>query len=186
MNSVYGNTPLDLDNDMYPVPLGNLMRITSFVDACLGYCKVTGKSITGIIHLIKQTPIKYFCKLQNTVETTTYGSKFVAAKQCAEQVRELQETLKLMGIPIEESAWMLGDNSSVITSSTIPSSMLKKRHQALSYHYVHACVAHGFLKFCFLKSEQNVADTCIKFLPFVNFWPLIQPLLFWKGDTLSG
>ena len=58
---------------------------------------------------------------------------------------------------------MLGDNSSVITSSTIPSLALKKCHQALSYHYVHACVVHGFLKFCFLKSEQNVADTCTKF-----------------------
>ena len=102
------------------------------------------------------------------METTTYGLEFVAAKQCAEQVRELQETLKLMGIPIEESAWMLGDNSSVITSSTIPST-LKKCHQALSYHYVHTCIAHEFLKFCFLKSEQNVADTYTKFLPFVNF-----------------
>ena len=60
------------------------------------------------------------------METTTYGSKFVAAKQCAEQVRELQETLRMMGIPLKESAWMLGDNSSVITSSTIPSSSLKK------------------------------------------------------------
>ena len=93
MNSVYGNKPLDLDEDMYPVPLENLMRITSFVDSCLGYCKVTGKSITGIIHLINQTPIKYFCKF---VETTVYGSEFVAIKQCAEQIRELKETLKLM------------------------------------------------------------------------------------------
>ena len=99
------------------------------------------------------------------METTTYGSEFIATKQCAEQVRELQETLKLMGIPIEESAWMLGDNSSVITFSTILSLVLKKRHQALSYHYVCTCIAYGFLKFCFLKSEQNVADTCIKFLP---------------------
>ena len=80
------------------------MRITSFIDACLGYCKMTGKSITGIIHILNQTPIKYFCKLQNIVETTTYGSEFIATKQCAEQVRELQETLKFMGILIEESA----------------------------------------------------------------------------------
>ena len=105
------------------------------------------KSITGIIHLINQTPIKYFCKLQNTVEITTYGLELVAAKQCAEQIRELQETLKLIGIPIEESAWMLGNNSSVITSSTIPSSALKKHYQTLSYHYVHTCAVHGFLKF---------------------------------------
>ena len=113
-----------------------MMRISSFVDACLGYCKVTGKSITGIIHLVNQTPIKFFSKLQNTVKTTTYGSKFVAARQCTEQVRELQKTLKSMGIPIERTAWMLGDNQSVITLSTIPASTLKKRHQALSYHYV--------------------------------------------------
>ena len=115
-----------------------------------------------------------------------YRSKFVVAKQCAEQVRELQETLRMMGIPLEKSAWMLGDNSSVITSSTIPSSSLKKRHQALSYHYVRSNIAHGLLKFCYVGSKENVADTCTKFLPFGEFWPLIQPLLFWKGDTLSG
>ena len=140
------------------------MRISSFVDACLGYCKVTGKSITGIIHLVNQTPVKFFCKLQNTVETTTYGSEFVAAKQCAEQVRELQETLRMMGIPIEKSAWMLGDNCLVITSSTIPSSTLKKRHQSLSYHYVRSNIAHGLLNFCYVGSKNNVADTCTKVL----------------------
>ena len=37
INSVYGTQPLDYAEDMYPPPLGNLMRITSFVDACLGY-----------------------------------------------------------------------------------------------------------------------------------------------------
>ena len=51
---------LDYGEDIYPTPLGNLMRIISFVDACLGYCKVTRKSITGIIHLMNHTPIKYF------------------------------------------------------------------------------------------------------------------------------
>ena len=117
---------------------------------------------------------------------TTYGSEFVAAKQCAEQVRELQETLRMMGIPIEKSVWMLGDNSLVITLSTIPSSLLKKRHQALSYHYVRCNIAHGLLNFCYVGSKNNVADTCTKVLPFNAFWPLIQPLLFWKGDTLSG
>ena len=81
----------------------------------------------------------------------------------------LQETLKSMGMPIERLAWMLGDNSSVITSSTIPSSLLKKRHHSLSYHYVRSCVAHEFLKFCFVNSKQNVADACTKLLSFVDF-----------------
>ena len=109
------------------------MRISSFVDAYLGYCKVTGKSITGIIHLVNQTPVD-FSKLQNTIEITTYGSKFIAMRQCTEQVRELQEALKSMGIPIERTAWMLGDNQSVISLSTILASILKKgtRHLAIT------------------------------------------------------
>ena len=72
MYSVYGSSSVwEDEHDMYPIPLGNLMRISSFVDTCLGYYKVTGKSITGIIHLVNQTPVKFFYKLQNTVETTT-------------------------------------------------------------------------------------------------------------------
>ena len=55
---------------------------------------MTGKSITGIIHLINQTPIKYLCKLQNTMETTTYGLEFVVAKQCTEQVQRVAGDLK--------------------------------------------------------------------------------------------
>ena len=60
----------------------------------------------------------------------------MATRQCTEQVRELQELLKSMGISIKKTAWMLGDNQSVITLSTILASTLKKQHQALSYHYV--------------------------------------------------
>ena len=88
-----------------------------------------------------------------------------------------------MGIPIEKGAWMLGNSSSVITSSTIPSSMLKKRHHALSYHYVRSNVAHGLIKYCKVNTKVNVADVCTKFLPFHEFWPLIQSILFLHGDT---
>ena len=170
MYSVYGDgSNVNEGWEEYPEPLGNPVRISSFKDSSLEHCKVTGKSVTGIIHLINQTPIAWFSKLQGTVETTTYGSEFVAARQCSEQIRGLQETLKSMGIPIERSAWMLGDNSSVITSSTIPSSLLKKRHHSLSYHYVRSCVAHEFIKFCFVNSKQNVADACTKFYPLLIF-----------------
>ena len=60
------------------------------------------------------------------METITYGFEFVTTKQCTEQVRELQETIKLIGIPIKELAWILGDNSSVIISFAIPSLLVKK------------------------------------------------------------
>ena len=60
--------------------IGNPVRINSFKDSSLKYYKVTGKSVTGIIHLINQTFIAWFSKLQDTMETTIYGSEFDVAQ----------------------------------------------------------------------------------------------------------
>ena len=94
-----------------------------------------------------------FTKKEATVETATYGSEFVAARTAAEQIMDLRCTLRAMGVPIEERAWMLGDNNSVITSSTIPYSLLSKRHQFLAYHKVRSAIAGGYLNFCFIRSK---------------------------------
>ena len=135
MYSVYGTGGEVLPEDM-PTPRGKPVRTTSFVDANLLHCKVTGRSATGILHLINQTPCDWFSKRQNTVETATYGSEFVAARQCTEQIMDLRYTLMYFGVPLDGPAWMFGDNQSVITSSTIPHSMLGKRHNFLAYHRV--------------------------------------------------
>jgi hypothetical protein len=184
MYSVYGDCTEEVSSDM-PVPKGKTVRTTSFVDANLMHCKVTGKSATGIIHLINSTPVDWYSRKQPTVETATYGSEFVAARQATEQIMDLRYTLRSMGVPIEKATWLLGDNKSVITSSTIPHSTLSKRHNALAYHRVRSAVAGGYLKFCHMDGKQNPADIMTKFLPYPSFWPFVQPLLFWKGETQS-
>ena len=86
----------------------------------------TGKSCTGIIHMVNQTVVDWFSKLQGTVETATYSSEFVAARIATEQVMDMRNVLMSMGVPIDGPTWMLGDNASVILSATIPASLLKK------------------------------------------------------------
>ena len=81
--------------------------------------------------MINQTVIDFYSKKQNTVETSTYGSEFVAARTATEQILDLRLTLRYMGIPVNRSV-MFGDNQSVITNSTIPDSPLSKRWTALS------------------------------------------------------
>ena len=54
------------------------------------------------------------------METTTYGSEFVAAKTPTEQIMDLRNTLRYLGVPIMTKAYMLGENKTVVTSSTIP------------------------------------------------------------------
>ena len=73
----------------------------------------------------------WFLKRQATVETATYGSEFVAAKTATEQIMDLRNTLRYLGVPILNMAHMFGDNKSVVMSSTIPQSILNKRHNML-------------------------------------------------------
>lgn len=141
--------------------------------------------MSGIIHLVNQTPIQWFCKKQNVVETSTYGSEFMVARQATEQIMDLRYTLRMMGIPLDGPAWMFGDNQSVITSSNIPHSNLNKRHNALSYHRVREAISAGILYFMHIDGKLNPSDILTKFLAWVKFWPLIQPMLFWKGETIK-
>lgn len=180
--TVYGTYKEEVP-DYFPKPMGKMVRTTTYVDANLMHCLVTGKSCTGIIHMVNQTPVDWFSKRQNTVETATYGSEFMAARIATEQIMDLRITLMSMGVPLDGPSWMLGDNQSVITSSTIPKSMLNKRHNALSYHRVRAAIAAKIIQFCKIPGTENPSDVCTKFLPYAVFWPLVQPLLFWAGET---
>ena len=81
---------------------------------------------------------------QATVETATYGSEFVAAKTATEQIVDLRNTLWYLGVPIMNKAYMFGDNNSVVMSSTIPQSIINKRHNRLSYHRVREAIVTEF------------------------------------------
>ena len=120
--SVYGGSKEELPNDM-PTPRGRPVRATTFEDANLMHDFTTGRSCTGILHLVNQTPVEWFSKHQNTVETATYGSEFVAAHIATEQIMDLRYALRMMGAPLDRKAYMFRDNQSVITSSTLPHSL---------------------------------------------------------------
>jgi hypothetical protein len=182
LDSVYGKCEEDIPDDM-PPPKGKSMRQSTFVDANLMHCLVTGRSMTRIIHMLNQTPIMWFSKKQNTVETASYGSEFTAARIATEQIIDIRYTCRMMGIPLDRPAWMFGDNRSVITSSTIPASKLNKRHNALSYHKVREAVCAGVLNFVYLESKHNPADVLTKFLGGDKFRRHIEPMLFCRGET---
>ncbi len=169
----YGNMSEELPFDM-PVPLGNSVRISTFEDAHLLHDHVTGRSAMGILHFVSQMPVEWFSKRQNTVETASYGSEFVVACTATEQIIDLRYRICMLGAPLDGPAWMLGDNESVVNSATIPHLSLMKRHNASAYHLVREVIAAKILHFCHVLA---------KFLPWATSWSLIEPILFWKGDT---
>ena len=97
---------------------------TSFCDANLVHDLTTGRSVSGIIHCVNKTPIEWYSKRQNQVETAVYGSEFMAGRIAVEQIMELRYMFTMLGVPIDEAGYLFGDNLSMITRSTVPSSWL--------------------------------------------------------------
>jgi len=180
--SVYGNVTELLPTDA-PEPLGKPVQITTFEDANLYHDLLTGRAVTGILHFLNGTPIDWYSKRQDTVETATYGSEFVAARIATEQIIDLRTSLRYLGVPLTRPAHMFGDNQSVIISATIPHSRLNKRHNALSYHRVREAVAAKILRFFHVSGQDNPADILSKHCGYAALWTHLKPLLFWLGDT---
>ena len=117
------------------------------------------------------------------VETATFGSEFTVAKIGTEQVMGLRYKLRCFGAPLDGPTWVFGDNESVIKNSTIPQSVLKKRHSALVYHRDCEACAAGVIYFIHIPGIINVADVLTKFLPWSTLKELVRSILFWKGET---
>jgi hypothetical protein len=67
---------------------------------------------------------------------STFGSEFVAMKQATEYVCGLRYKLRMMGVTVDEPAFVYGDNQSVLANTANPSSTLKKKSNAIAYHFV--------------------------------------------------
>ena len=59
-----------------------------------------------------------------------YGSELVASRIATEIILEVRFMLRSLGVDIDGPTLMLGDNMSVVLNTIVPSSVLKKKHNA--------------------------------------------------------
>ena len=182
--TVYSGACEQIPHDI-PKPLGKHVQTTHYVDANLHHDLATGKAVTAALHFLNQTPIDAYTKRQSTVETATYGSEFVAARTAVDQIIDIRTTLRYLGVPIRDKSYMFGDNKSVVTSSTIPNSTISKRHHLASYHQVREAIAAKFISFHWKDGKSNPADILSKHWEFATVWPMLKPILFWRGETAT-
>ena len=179
--SVYGNVQEILPDDM-PDPLGKAVITMTTMDANLNHCLATGKSLTGCLHFVNKTPVDWYSKKQVTVETTTFGSEFVAAKTATEQIMDIRQTLRYLGAPIGAKSFLFGDNRSVVTSATLPHSTLTKRHNILAFHRVREAIAAKLMAFYWIQSAYNLSDMLSKHWDDPTVYPMILKLLIARGN----
>jgi Reverse transcriptase (RNA-dependent DNA polymerase) len=180
--TVYGNVQEEVPKDI-PPPHGKPVVTLTYVDANLYHDIVTGRSVTGILHFCNQTLIEWFSKRQACVQTATFGSEFVAARIAVDQIVDMRNTLRYLGVPIKDQSYLIGDNQAVVNNSAIPHSTLSKRHNALSYHRVREAIAAGMIWFYWIDGKINPADIVSKHWSYPQIWHMLQPILFYSGNT---
>ena len=110
-----------------PKPLGQSVQLNAFVDADLAGELTTRRSQTGIIIFGNMAPLIWYSKRQNTVESSTFGSEFVAMRILIETVEGLRYKLKMFGVLLDGPCNVFCDNQAAITSSMNAECTLKRK-----------------------------------------------------------
>jgi hypothetical protein len=148
-----------------PEPRGQGFVIDAKVVADHAADTVTRRSRTGFFVYLNCAPVYWLSKKQTSCESSSFSSEFVAMKQCCEYLRGLQYKLRMMGIPCEGPACIHGDNQSVLASCGIPYSILKKKSQSITYHFVREGAARDEWRTSYVNTHDNEADLLTKLLP---------------------
>ncbi len=161
-----------------PELLGEVMTMSCFVDADHAGCRETRRSQTGVLIFLQKTPILWYTKRQNTVETSSFGSEFCAMRIAVEMTEGLRYKCRMMGIPVDGPTNVFCDNESVFKNVTRPESTLKKRHNAIAYHRVREAVASGIIRIAWEDGRFNLADVLTKLMPGPKLRELMSCILF--------
>ena len=101
---------------------------------------------------------------QNTVEMSTFGSEFVALRTARDLIITIRYKLRMFGVPLEGPAQVFCDNQGVVKNSSVPESVLTKKHNAINYHAVQEAAAAGILEVIKEDTQTNLADLFTKVL----------------------
>jgi hypothetical protein len=96
------------------VSKGPNIQMTVYVDEHHANHLVTRWSITGILIMLKNTPVRWVSKHQKTVETSAYGSGLVASRIATELILVVRFMLRSLGVDLDAPTLMLGENILVV------------------------------------------------------------------------
>jgi hypothetical protein len=85
----------------------------------------------------------WYSKRQNTVESATFGSEFIALKTAIDQTEALRYKLRMFGIPLTGPMKVFCDNDAVVKNATHSESTLRRKHTSIAYHRCREAQAAG-------------------------------------------
>jgi hypothetical protein len=83
-----------------------------------------------------------------------------------------------MGIHLNGHAHVRVDNMSVVKNTSVPESTLKKKLNAIAYHFVREAVASGIIRIAYEPTGSNMADILAKLSPGPTTLQIIGTILY--------
>ena len=165
MAKIYRDAKEDIP-DNSPEALGKSIQMNVYCDADHAGNIVTQRSQSGILIYANKAPILWFTKKQNTIELSTFGSKFIALRISIEKVKSLRYKLRMMGLKLDGPANIFVGNESVVNSSMRPESVLEKKHVLIAYHLARESFAASIVNIFGVKSKENLSDAFTKVMSY--------------------
>ena len=119
-----------------PKPHGPVFTMCAYVDADHASNLATCRSSTGFFLFFNYALMYWFSNKQGLLETSTFGSEFYTMKVATEYVRAFHYKLRMMGIPVDEPAFVFGNNKSVLCNTSNIAPTLKKKSNSIAFHHV--------------------------------------------------
>jgi hypothetical protein len=170
----------------FPTPLGDELEVHILFDCDHAHDKITGRSISGVIVCVCNTPIIWKSKRQGAVQTSTYGAELCSMGAAAEEAILIRYMLRSFGIKVSKPCTMLGDNEATIVNASVASSPLSKKHVALSYHFIRENSAVGTICPAKISGKDNFADLLTKPLEKNTFMKHTGSVLSLEANTLGS
>ncbi len=124
--------------------------------------KTTQQLRTGFLIFLNMSLINWLSQKLPTIESSVFGTEFVAMKLGVETLWGIRYKLRMMGIPIAGPTYVYGDNMSVIQNTQQPESTLKKKNLSVCYHAVCKAVAMGEILTSYVRTKNNFSDFMTK------------------------
>ena len=95
------------------------------------------------------------------MESSTFGSEFVALRIATELITLFRYKLRMFGIPLDGLVNVFYDNEAVYQNSSFVELQLKQKHNSICYHLVRA----GNMVVFKVDGNENLADLLTKSVP---------------------
>ena len=94
-------------------------------------------------------------------DSSTFGSEFVALQIAIEMIEGSRCKLRMSSVAIDGPGSVFCDNDAFVLNSSLPESILKKKHAAI----IGEAIAAGVIRIAKEDTKTNVADLLTKCLP---------------------